>query len=251
MPLVPEMTVGDAIKEVATRLGFTDQGTARTRAESRIQSFIRQALSELAVEINWTDNLFEVRIPLINGQDRYEYPEEASNGSVQSIQVEWERGQRYDLEGGIRTQDMGPRPDDGVNQVPIGDPEFVRIIDREIQIRPAPIDSTRTTHLVITYQAAVPATIELTTQLPFDPELILQRCVVLGRRHYQLPGQDDATRDYLAYRDRVKARQGVSTNFFVGGMKSHFVTRNKQVRVNPFSRDRGNGAPYTPNWTPW
>lgn len=251
MPLVPEMTVGDAIKEIATRLGFTDQGTARTRAESRIQSFIRQAISELAVEVTWTDNLFEVRIPLVNGQDRYEYPEEASNGSVQSFQIEWERGQRYDLQGGIRTQDMGPRPDDGVNRVPLGDPEFVRIIDREVQIRPAPIDITRTTTLVVTLQYAVPQVIELTTQLPFDPELILQRCVVLGRRHYQLPGQDDATRDYDKYLARVKARQGVSTTFFVGGMKSHFVTRDKQVRQNPYRRDIGNNAPYTPNWTPW
>lgn len=251
MPLVSSMTVGDAIKEIAVRLGFTDQGTARSRAESRIQSFISQTISELAVECTWTDNLFEIRIPLVNGLDRYEYPEEASNGSVISFQIEWERGQRYDLEGGIRTQEFYARPNDDSYTVPTGDPVYVRVIDREIQLRPAPIDVTRTVNLLITLQYAVPKVIEPGTLLPFDHELILQRCTVLGRRHFQLPGLEAAEKDYQIYLARVKARQGVSQTFFVGGMKSHFVTRDKHVRQNPLNRQLGNGAPFTPNWTPW
>ena len=253
MPLVPDITVADAIKEIAVRLGFADQGTARSRSTTRILSFIRQAMQELSKEIDWADNFFEVRVPLIAGQDRYEYPEESANGQVISVAVEYERGQRYVLQGGIRTQEFLGRPDpeneDGFT-LPVGDPEFWRIVDREIQIRPAPIDITRTVSLVFQLQRIVPTTVETGTILPFDPELIIQRCVVLGRRHYQLPGQTDAERDYAAYLMRVKGKQRAAVTFFVGGRKSHYVTRNKEVYPNDWN-GRGQNAPYTPNWTPW
>lgn len=252
MPLVPQMTVSDAANEIAVRLGFTDQGTARARAETRIRSFIRQAINELEKEVEWADNVFEIRIDLINHQDRYEYPEEAKNGNVISVQCELTRGQRYDLQGGIRTQEFVGRPSDESSRVPIGDPMYWRIIDREIQIRPAPIDVTRIPSLVILLQRSVPAVLEPGTLLPFDSELIIQRCTVLGRTHYQMPGQDDAKANYAKYLDRVKARQGAAKVFFVGGMKSHFVTRDKHVRQQYLQhRSRGTGAPYTQNWAPW
>lgn len=251
MPLVPQTTVADAIKEIAIRLGFADQGTARTRSETRILSFIRQAIQELSVEVQWADNVFEIRIPLINGQDRYEYPEEAANGQVSAVFIEQARGQRYALEGGIRTQDFDSIPDnDSGYTVPVGRPNVWRVIDREIQIRPAPVDITDTVSLVFTIQMIVPSVVELETTLPFDSELIYQRCVVLGRRHFQLPGQTDAERDFAQYLMRVKGKQGAARQFFVGGRKSFYVTRNKEVRPNR-GNDTGQNAPYTPNWTPW
>lgn len=252
MPLVPQMTVNDAIKKIAVRLGFADQGTARSRAETRIQGFIEQAIHELAREVVWDDNVFEVRIPLITGQDRYEFPEESKAGELVRIEVEDTRSTRYELEGGIRTQEFAGKPEDDTYRVPVGDPLYWRIIDREIQIMPAPIDAERIPNLVMTLKRSVPLVIETGTLLPFDSELIIQRCVVLGRRHFQLPGQDDAEADYAAYLARVKAAQGAPATFYVGGNKSHYVTRDKRVYENPLQRrDRGQNAPYTPNWTPW
>jgi hypothetical protein len=250
MALGSRINVAAATKKIAVRLGFADQGTARTRADARIMEFISQSINELALE-HWADNTYEVRIPLIVGQDRYEYPEEANNGDVIGVECELQFGQRYALNGGIRRQDVGPRPSDGSYRVQTGDPEDWRIIDGEVQIRPAPIDITRVPTLVVTLSLKIPETLEPGTLLPFDSELIIQRCTVLGRRHYQLPGLTDAETEYAAYITRVKARQGAAQTFFVGGNKSHFVTRNKEVRKNPFTRNVGNGAPYTPNWNPW
>lgn len=251
MALTPELTVGDAIKEIAVRLGFADQGTARTRAETRIQSFIRQAVAELAVEVEWADNSFEIEIPLIVGQDRYEYPEEANNGQLSALYLGFARGTRIPLDGGIRPQEFWGKPNDDTYRVPIGVPERWRIVDREIQIRPAPSEIDSAPNLIATVQRKMGPLTELTEVLPYDSELIMQRCVVLGRRHYQLPGLEDATRDYTKYLERVKNKQRAGTVFFVGGSKSHFVTRDKRVFVDTYKRETGQNAPWSDNWNPW
>jgi hypothetical protein len=248
MAFAAQYTLADARAEVQTRLGFADQGTAVTRGVKRINSFIQQAVNELVFEADWTDMYQELSIPLIEGQDRYEFPDETQVGQIIAMQVQSEVGTRHPMQGGIQQQDWYPTPTDTTLRAAIGQPCRWRYVDREIQIIPAP--TTTFTNLVITYIRRTPILRDDGDLLPFDSEAIIQRAVIHGKIHYQQPGLADSRQLHAIYLARVKTQQGPGRVFFVGGRKSFYITRDKRVPLGE-PQHRGPWSSYSPDWQPW
>lgn len=252
MPLSPTVTLGEATDDVLEALGFADLGTARTRALRRVERFIRQAVAEIAPEAEWDGLRAELRIPLVQGQARYEFPEEVNVGDLGVPLVLRQDGSTYELTGGLRPQDRGDVGPDQTYGVPTGAPDRFRFIDGEIELYPAPNPITAFTHLLFVYKKALPPLRDPDEQLPFEPELIIQRATWLGRVHYQKPGVDDIEKSFLKLLARLKAKQGPMRTFFVGGRKSHWITADKRVpRDGGDTPSVGTGAPAGPDWHPW
>jgi hypothetical protein len=248
MALASQYTLADARAEVMTRLGFADQGTAVTRGVKRINSFIQQATNELAVEVGWTDSRFELFIPLITGQDRYEFPDETKIGDF-TLEVVDKNGRRYSMAGGIQTQDWLGDSTDPELLAKIGQPVRWRVVDREIQIIPAPTDVF--TRLAVFYSLRVPIYRDDGDLLPFDSEVIIQRAVILGKVHYQQPGVQEAMMMHVRYTARIIAKQGPGRVFNVGGRQSHYM---RVQRVPLSGGNAGNVGPnveYSDGWNPW
>jgi hypothetical protein len=247
MAFAAQYTLADARAEVMTRLGFADQGTAVTRGVKRINSFIQQAVNELVLEVNWTDMVHELRIPLIEGQDRYEFPDETQVGQL-SIQVEDINGLHHPMQGGIQQQDFLATPSDTTLRAAIGQPVRWRYVDREIQIIPAPTVSF--VFLVVNYVRRTPILRDDADMLPFDSEAIIQRAVIHAKIHYQQPGIGESRQMHAMYLARVVAQQGPGRVFFIGGRKSFYITRDKRVPLGE-PQHRGPWSSYSPDWTPW
>lgn len=250
MALPVQLTLDEARIEVLQRLGFAQQGTAVLRNHNLIDSFIRQSMNQLAHEANWSDLYKELQIPLVDGQGRYEFPDEASIGQIDTIWVLDINNRAYQLAGGTQWQDFsGEGSQDSQYAEVTGEPRKWQIINRELRIYPAPNTDTYT-NLNIRYVSRLPRLIEDSEYLPFDSELIVQQAVILGKRHYGMPGVSEAMGDLARYLDRVKTAQRESRVFNVGGSKSHFVTRAKE----PDGMQRksyGPNSTYSDGWNPW
>lgn len=251
MGLAPTMTMGDARDDLLERLGFADLGSARTRAVGRCEAFIRQAVNELVYEVEWTALKFRMRLPLVAGQTRYEFPEEVQPNSLGTPLIERIDGSTYPLNGGIRPQDWGDAVVDPDLGVGTGSPDRYRFVDGEIDIYPAVKDLNSYTNIVIDAKRAVPAMRDPADRLPFDPEVIIQRALVLGRTHYQKPGVDDAKADFKELLRKARAQQGVPQIITVGGRKSHYVRTQPVPRTGGDNPSIGNHAPASPDWHPW
>lgn len=247
MAFAAQYTLADARAEVMTRLGFADQGTAVTRGVKRINSFIQQATNELALEVGWTDTMFELFLPLITGQDRYEFPDETTIGNF-TMEVVDKNGRRYPMAGGIQVQDWPGDSTDPELLAKIGLPTRWRVVDREIQIIPAPTDVF--TKLALFYQRRVPIYRDDGDLLPFDSEAIIQRAVILGKVHYQQPGVQEARQMHAVYVARIVAKQGPGRVFNVGGRQSHYL-RVQKVPLGGQNGNIGPGVEYSDGWNPW
>ncbi len=251
MALVLENTLGDARIEVLTRLGFAEQGTAVLRNVNLVDSFIRKAARSLVHEADWAIMYRELEIPLIEGQDRYDFPDETETGQMDQIWCVDNNGKPWPMTSGIRWQDLeGDPADDTTFRVKTGQPERLRIINSEIQIYPAPTDTF--SHIQVSYVKRMPKLLEDIEILPFDSELIIQQAVIYGKVHYGMPGVREDERDKTKYLMHVKKQQRVGRVFTAGGRKSHFVTRPKETRGFRFrGNDIGRNAAWNPNWNPW
>jgi hypothetical protein len=250
MPLDQQITVATAVTDVLERSGFAGQGTSALTAQPRVRAFLRQAAKELVNDAAWTELVGQLRIPLVEGQDRYEFPEESYLGGIIALTCELENGVQYPLTGGIRQQDWMPTPDpETTYRVAVGQPDRWRIVDKEIEILPAP--TATYINLVCYYRRALGPLTDPDELLPFEAELLIQRATILTMRFYQKPGSSDLERDFTKYKARRIAAQSVGRVFNVGGRKSHYVTRDKRVPRGGAYGVTGRNASYGPTWNPW
>jgi hypothetical protein len=249
MPISDPVSVNDAITDVLQRAGFTSQGTATLTAQPRARTYLRQAMRELVGEATWDDLKADVRIPLTEGQDRYEYPEETYVGGILEVSVEDDRGRFWPIDGGIRRHDRMPTPQDTTHRVATGRPNRWRVVDKEIEVLPAP--TAQYVNLVITFKRKLPSLNDGEDFLPFEPELLIQRATILMKLHYQKPGGSDDERSYRRYLLQRKRAQGEGRVFNVGGRKSHYVTRDKRVPRSGAYGEVGRGVSFTDGWNPW
>lgn len=250
MPLAQRITIADAVKDVLERSGFAEQGTAVLSAGARVRAFLRQAAREFYGKADWSELFKELVLPLTPGQDRYEFPDETVLGGLQLLEVLDTNDRRYPLDWAIRTHDFMPTPDESTGlRVAIGQPDRVRIIDRELQVLPAPNDNFP--KIIATYKASLGPMQDEKEDMPYESELLIQRAVVLTKTHYQKPGVQQATVDFERYlKDRVAAQRGRRV-FNVGGRKSHYVTRDKRVPRKGAYGSTGDGAAFGDTWNPW
>jgi hypothetical protein len=248
MPIEPIVSLAGARTSVLTRCGFADQGTAAVRAVKRIDEFIREAMRELVHEADWVQMRKELRIELIEGQDRYDYPPEATTGQLLSITVEDEQERQHEITAGLRSYDLDGKPGDTSLTVKIGQPSRYRFIDGEIQLYPAP--TARFINLVVFYIAKLPDLVDDNELLPFDGELIIRKATIKARRHFKQDVVPEELAEFERYLMRVKRQQNEARVFNVGGRQSHFLTRSKRV-----PRDQreivGRNAPWSDDWNPW
>jgi hypothetical protein len=250
MALTQEMSLGEARIEVLGRLGFTEQGTAVLRNVNLVDSWIRKGMRKLVHKAEWSSMFLELQIPLIVGQDRYDFPDETAIGQIQAFWVHDTNNRPWPMSGGLRWQDLEGDPSDETLRVKTGQPERWGIIDREIRIYPGPTETW--TLLNMQYVARLPKLIEDTESLPFDSELIIRQAVLYGMVHYGMPGISEEKQDFNDYLTDIRKQQREGRVFTVGGRKSHFVTRPKETNGFRYRGNfRGRNAPYTPGWNPW
>jgi hypothetical protein len=250
MAMPVQLSQGEARTEVLLRLGFAQQGTAVLRNVNLVDAWIRQAMNQLAPEADWSDLYKELQIPLIDGQDTYEFPDETDIGSVDTVWITDTSGRMYQTQGGTQWQDFGGEGgQDEQYRIRTGRPQKWQILNREIRLYPAPLVATYPT-LTMRYISRLPRLMEDGELLPFDSELIVQQAVVLGKRHYKHADIGQAMGDLARYLDRVKTKQRAPRTFTIGGRKSHFVTRPKEPNTI-VSDSVGPDATFTDGWTPW
>lgn len=250
MTISDPVTVDDAITDVLQRTGFTAQGTATLTAQPRARTYLRQAMRELVNEATWDDLKADVRIPLVEGQDRYEFPEETYVGGIIEVAIEDDTGQHWPIDAGIRRHDRMPTPDaDSTYRVATGRPDRWQIVDKEIELLPAP--TAQYVNLVVKHKRKLPSLNDGADFLPFEPELLIQRAVVLMKQHYQKPGVSDDDRAFRRYLLQRKRAQGEGRVFNVGGRKSHYVGRDKRVPRSGSRDSVGRNSTYAPGWNPW
>lgn len=242
-----ELSLSEVREEILIRLGFARSGGAVAKNKDLIDSLIRQSVRVLALEVPWQALVKELQIPLIQEQNRYEFPDESSIGGIQYVVAVDNTNRRWPMMSGIRPVSEVPTaaPD---APVPTGIPTLWRTIDNEIEIQPAAGENLA--YLLIGYVAQTPQLRVDSEIMPFDSELIVQKAVVLGRIHYGRPGVAEGMRELERYMARVKARQNEPRDVSIGGATSDLLL---PVRVNRVNANRavGRNAVWTDGWTPW
>lgn len=250
MALPVEDTLGAVRIEVLKRLGFADQGTAVLRNVNLIDSWIRQSTKMMVHKAEWSSMSRSLLIPLTVGQDRYDFPDETDICQIGSFWIVDDQGRRWEMFGGLRFQDFDATPDDTTLRVATGQPERWGVIDGEIRILPAPTETF--VNIDVYYISRLPKLIEDKELMPFDTELITQQAVLLGKIHYGMVGVSEARRELMDYLKEVRRQQREPRQFFVGGRKSHFITRAKETNGFRHKSDQiGRNAPWSPGWNPW
>jgi hypothetical protein len=240
-----EQTLAEVRAEVLARLGFARAGSATVRNADLINSFIRQAVRTLALEVNWQSLFKELELVLVEGQTRYEFPDEASIGGIEYMVVIDASNRRWVMESGIRPQEV---PTVSPGATPMGDiPRLWRTINNEIEIQPSP--SADALKLLVGYVAQVPQLVDDSEVMPFDSEAIIQKAVLLGRVHYDRPGVSEGAREFERYLARVKARQNEARDIANGGAMSALIRPVAMQRLG--SSNVGRDAVWSDSWRPW
>jgi hypothetical protein len=249
MALGVQLTLGAARSEVISRLGYQSRGASTSRLTGLIDSFINRAIRTLVFEVDWIELKHELVIPLVTGQNRYEFPDEVEIGGIWKFVVRDADECEYDLEGGIlNSQDAPGLPGDETLRAVTGQPAIWRIIDREIELTPAPTDTY--VSLKIGYIRRVTKLTRDEDVLPFDSEAIIRQAEHYGRVHFALPGIGEFKEDFARYLFRIKSQQTEGRVFNAGGRKSHYVTRSKKV-YRDSSNTAGRNVVWSPDWNPW
>lgn len=239
MALSPQMSLGEAAKDVILRAGLSLKGNQATNLLPLVYSFIRSAQSELFLMMEWTELYKSSDFTLTSGVSVYDWPDDAMPERILWLTV-------------VRTSDsvelpleVGIRPYERQSALTSGRPARYDYKDRTIEILPAP-DTNYVTARV--YYIASPARlVDTGTPLSLDSEAIIQRSLIKLKSHLGMPGVSELAADHAQYLDRLKGQQSNGEGLMLGGHKSW--------KVRAQRRDRMGSIRYTQqssdDWHPW
>lgn len=239
-------TLVDTRQEVLTRAGYATSGNKAAAVAGLVDSLIRASHRELFVRMNWTMNQVRVSLPLITGEQRYDWPDDAEPGDIRTITVVHTNGAEYIVGMGLRTHERDSSRTDGV--VSEGRPVLATYVDKIIEFWPAP--SADYVSATIDYSVGQPALVDDGERLVVDGEACIQLAVMKFKRHLgiEVPREDVAT--FERYLNDLSVRQSTGEGFQLGG---HQSMRTAVQRVNRVAQSRflGNGQPFSTDWNPW
>lgn len=247
MALALTPTLQETRQDVLVRTGYATSGNKAAAVQGVVDSFIRAAQRELYVRMNWTMNQKRISIPLVTGQQEYDWPDDLEPGDIRTITVVHSNGHEYDVQMGLRTHERDSARTDGVvqNTRPI----LATYVDRIIELWPAPSDDY--VSLTVDYQLGMTALTDEQDRLVVDGEACTQLATMKFKRHLGLDVQNADVATFERYLNDLSARQSTGEGFQIGGHQSMRNAVQKVNRVATQARFVGNNTPYDTGWNPW
>ncbi len=239
-------TLQETREEVLTRNGYATSGNKAANVQALVDSFVRAAQRELFVRMNWTMNQKRATLPLIQGQQQYDWPDDVEPGDIRTITVTHTNGHEYDVGMGLRTNERDASRTDGV--VDEGRPVLATYVDKMIEFWPAP--SAEYLIATIDYSIGSSVLVDDADRLVVDGEACIQLATMKFKRHLGIDVARDDVATFERYLTDLQSRQSTGEGFQLGGHQSF---RNAVQKVNRVAAQRrnGNGQPFSTEWNPW
>lgn len=226
-----EATLAQVRRSVRVRASLDSYHDAPSMYDMVVDEYIRASHRRLSAEFPWLRTYLRSEQVIIPEHTRYAIPDRMTvRGFVSVLVRHTERGE-YALRAGMSTGErrLAERPSSG------SAPEMYRVIEREIEIQPAPDD--RYTHVIIEgYLEGTPR--EDTDLISIDEEALVMSATLDVQQHYGMPVTELEILRFSRYLDRTRGEQSIGDGFVFGAQRPR-----RELRHRP----RGLGD----DWTPW
>ncbi len=260
MAFLAPPTLAEVRRSVAVRLKMGAQAEQSPLLRDTIDEYIRRAARELLLEAHWVELRNIYKLPLINGNAWYDWPDNMDPGRLERIMVVAVNGGEYRLQSGIHPEERAAAgPSDGNWQagefpdaegvftasgiaaadLPLAMPLRYEIVNQQLCVLPLP-DSARYPHLLIEGFMRPVAPEHNDDPIPLDREAIIQKATVIGKFDFNKPDAAAAKVLFDEYIRRLRPTQSEGESIRIGGPFS---------RKFPYARPRNAGV--DPNSNYW
>lgn len=238
MALPPVATLVDVRKAVAIRCNFGNQPQRVKQVQPVLDEYIQESHAFLAGLCDWTVGLRFASIPLVDGEQEYDFPDDCLPGNIDQITVVDTNGFEHELQFGMRPQERNSAVITAKSQ-----PLRIEIFNGVMKLWPPP-DVSSWPSMQIRYRATALRPMKDTDTIVVDMETLVKFAAHKVRKHFGMP-ELESPQELDEYLKIMVAQQSDGEVFGFIGMQSFKNRRPKLNRIN------ANVSPVSgPGWNP-
>lgn len=199
LPLSP--TLADVRNSVAIRCGLATSGTLANNLRAVIDEMVRKCQAQIYLRATWARQVFEQTITAVNGERDYDIPSVTTIGGILRVAA-------VDSKGKFKAMAYDDLLDiENITYTP-GKPEFWKIIDDMLRVKPAPDTTEYPSFLLLLYRAPASMVADADRTV-VDGEALIQLATI-GVKEYLGVGGDQRVARAEFERYLLDLRQSVS-----------------------------------------
>lgn len=236
MALPVELTLDEARQEVLLGIGVSNKPSEVPNLLPQIDFRIRQAQTLIYNDADWVPLDLSVQIPITEGQDVYDWPDDAAPGKVDRVIAA-----RTDTDP-IRVHTLTPGiiPEMRNFVSSNGNPTHYTYQDRVIKIFPIPDEKWG--FLQLDYIQRLEPLVNANDRLSIDSTAVVLKAIILQKVQQRQSGVPELAADLIKYIKQLQRNNGT---------KEPFDMRLRRPVVSAGRLGIGRNAAYTENWVPW